>query len=102
MADDANNTKPGWGATIGVYFLSLLCIGFAAGLTSMMGLNMRGFSGYTVGGILSWLAALASAGYYRSTGKMGGAIGVALGIGVAIGLFAAFAGPSIVGARYGV
>ena len=103
MAYNADEEKPGWGATVGVYFLSLLCVGFAAGITSMMGFSSIGLSGgYTAGGLLSWLGALASAAYYRSTGKVGGAVGIAVVIGLVIGVIAVAMGPSLLRMRYGV
>ena len=78
--------KPSWGKTVGVYFGSLLIIGFA---------------GYSVGGILSWLAALLSASYYRSTGKAGSAAGIAFVVGIVIGIIVVAVGPTAIAMRYG-
>ncbi len=80
--------KPGWGKTIGVFFLcGCLAIG-ACILTSAALVSNMGYSGYSNGGLLGTVTAIACAAYYRSTGKLAGPAIAAVVIGVVLGFVA--------------
>lgn len=101
MVDNKDSSQPSWGATIGVYFLCLLVMGVTTAVSSLMISYGVGQGGYGVGGILSWLCSLACAAYYRSTGKVGTAVLIAVSIGVVLGAITAFAAPQLYNMRYG-
>ena len=61
-----NEQKPGWGATIGVFFLcGCLAVGACILTTAWMASGM-GFSGYSNGGLTGAVTGVACAAYYRS------------------------------------
>ena len=83
-----NDQKPGWGATIGAFFLcGCLAIG-ACILTSSMIVHGMGYSGYSNGGIRGTATGVACAAYYRSTGKLGGPVAAAIIVGIILGFVA--------------
>ena len=83
-----NDQKPGWGATIGAFFLcGCLAIGVCIISSSMLA-HGAGFSGYSNGGLMGSLTAIACAAYYRSTGKLGRAVVAALVVGAILGFVA--------------
>ena len=82
------NNKPGWGKTIGAFFLcGCLAVG-TCGITSMLLASNMGYSGYSTGGIAATVTGIACAAYYRSTGKLGGPALVAVVVGAVIGAIA--------------
>lgn len=77
--------KPGWGKTIGVFFLcGMLAVGTCI-IVSMTIVNGMGYSGYSNGGIMGTLTGVLCAAYYRSTGKLAGPIIVSVIAGAVIG-----------------
>ena len=83
-----NNEKPGWGKTIGVFFLCG-CLAIAACIiTSSAIVSGMGYSGYSNGGLMSTITGVACAAYYRSTGKLAGPAVVAVIVGIALGFLA--------------
>ena len=83
-----NDQKPGWGATIGVFFLcGCLAVG-ACIITSSMIVSGMGYSGYSNGGIMGTITGIACAAYYRSTGKVAGPAIAAIIVGVILGFVA--------------
>ena len=83
-----NDKKPGWGKTIGVFFLcGCLAIG-ACIITSSALAQSMGYTGYSRGGILATITGVLCAAYYRSTGKLGGPVIASIVAGVALGYFA--------------
>ena len=83
-----NDQKPGWGATIGAFFLcGCLAIG-ACIITSAAMVSGMGYSGYSNGGIMGTITGIACAAYYRSTGKLGGPVVAAIIVGIILGFVA--------------
>ena len=83
-----NDQKPGWGGTIGVFFLcGCLAVG-ACIITSAMIVSGMGYSGYSRGGLLAIITAIACAAYYRSTGKLAGPVIASIIIGAILGIVA--------------
>lgn len=80
--------KPGWGKTIGVFFLcGCLAIG-ACIITSAMLVSGMGYSGYSNGGIMGTVTGIACAAFYRSTGKLAGPVVVSVIVGIVLGVVA--------------
>ena len=80
-----NEQKPGWGATIGVFFLcGCLAVGACILTTAWMASGM-GFSGDSNGGLTGAVTGVACAAYYRSTGKIAGPAIVSIIVGIVIG-----------------
>lgn len=83
-----NGNKPGWGATIGVFFLcGCIAVGVCIMVSSMLVRGM-GYSGYSNGGLMGTLTGVACAAYYRSTGKLGGPVAAAAVVGAILGFLA--------------
>lgn len=83
-----DDQKPGWGKTIGAFFLcGCLAVG-ACILTSAAIVHSMGFAGYSNGGLLGTLTGVACAAYYRSTGKLAGPAIVAVIVGIGLGVLA--------------
>ena len=79
------NEKPGWGKTIGVFFLcGMLAIGTCFIVSGALVSGM-GYSGYSTGGIMGTLTGVLCAAYYRSTGKLAGPVIVSVIAGAVIG-----------------
>ena len=83
-----NTEKPGWGKTIGVFFLCACLAITACVFTSASLVSNMGYSGYSNGGIMSTVIGIACAAYYRSTGKLAGPAIVAVIVGIALGFLA--------------
>ena len=83
-----NDEKPGWGKTIGAFFLcGCLAIG-ACIITSATIVHGMGYSGYSTGGLLSTVTGIACAAYYRTTGKLAGPVVAAIIVGIVLGFVA--------------
>ena len=96
MGDLNQSEKPGWGKTIGVFFLcGCLAVGCCIVVSATM-VSQMGFSGYSNGGIMSTVVGIGCAAYYRSTGKMAPAVIVALVLGAVIGFLAVYLGMRMV------
>lgn len=91
------NDKPGWGATIGVFFLCGMLTIAACVMVSAAMVSQMGYSGYSSGGLMSTVVGIGCAAYYRSTGKMAPAIFAALLLGVGIGFLAVYFGAKAAG-----
>ena len=62
--------KPGWGKTIGAFFLcGCLAVGACVIVSSMLARGV-GFTGYSSGGITGALTGAICAAVYRSSGKL--------------------------------
>ena len=85
---DYQSEKPGWGKTIGVFFL---CGCLAVGACIMVSASLvsgMGYSGYSNGGITGAVTGVACAAYYRSTGKLAGPVVISLIVGAVVGFVA--------------
>lgn len=89
--------KPGWGKTIGMFFLcGMITIGICI-LVSASLVSQMGFSGYSNGGIMGTLGGVCCAAYYRSTGKAVPAIVASVILGAVVGALAVYLGAKAVG-----
>lgn len=82
------NDKPSWGKTIGMFFACGMVAIAACIIVSATMVSQMGYSGYSNGGLMSTVTAVGCAAYYRSTGKVGLALGAAAVIGVVLGFLA--------------
>ncbi len=78
-------TEPGWGKTIGAFFLYGMLTMAACIITSGIIVSNMGYSGYSNGGLASIVTGIACAAYYRSSGKFGAPAVVALIVGIVLG-----------------
>ena len=83
-----NEQQPGWGKTIGVFFLcGCLAVGTCIITSSMMASSI-GYTGYSRGGILATITGIVCAGYYRSNGKLAGPALASIVVGAILGVMA--------------
>ena len=89
--------KPGWGKTIGAFFLcGCLAVGACVIVSSMLARGV-GFTGYSSGGITGALTGAICAAVYRSSGKLGGPAIASLVVGAVVGFIAVQMAKSAVG-----
>lgn len=89
MDDNANTPeRPSWGKTVGVFFLCTALALAGAAWTSGMVVSGYGYSGYSTGGLLTYVTGGICAAVYRSTGKIAGVAVASLLVGIALGYFA--------------
>ena len=89
--------KPGWGATIGAFFLcGCIAIGVCVIVSGTL-VHSMGYSGYSNGGLMGTVTAFACAAYYRSTGRLGKTALAAAIVGAILGVIAVQLGRAMAG-----
>lgn len=89
--------KPGWGKTIGAFFLcGCLAVGTCIIVSAAMARG-TGLAGYSNGGLMGTATAIACAAYYRSTGKLGAPAVAAVVVGAVLGVLAVQISKSMAG-----
>lgn len=83
-----DDQKPGWGKTIGVFFLcGCLAVGACIIASATLASGM-GYSGYSRGGLAATITGVACAAYYRMTGKLAGPVAISIFVGLILGVVA--------------